>query len=80
MFGAGLTLIFTDKLPKDQRTAIGRVLTLVGAVTTIPLVMTSFAKKRLDKRAEQSETQLTIVLNRQPGERILVTGSLAPLY
>jgi len=45
MFGAGLALLLADKLPEDQRKAIGWTLTLVGAVTTIPLAINFFVKK-----------------------------------
>ena len=45
MFGAGLALLFEDKLQKDQRKAIGWTLTLVGVVTTIPLAINFFVKK-----------------------------------
>lgn len=39
MLGAGLGLLLADKLSNDQRHAVGWTLVLVGAVTTIPLVM-----------------------------------------
>jgi len=45
MFGAGLALLLADKLPKDQRKAIGWTLSIIGAVTTIPLAIKFFAKK-----------------------------------
>jgi H+/gluconate symporter-like permease len=45
MFGAGLALLLADKLSRDQRRAIGWTLTLVGAVTTIPLAINLFVKK-----------------------------------
>jgi hypothetical protein len=45
MFGAGLALLLADKLPKDQRKAIGWIFVLVGAVTTIPLAVNLFARK-----------------------------------
>ena len=45
MLGAGLALLIADKLPKDQRKAIGWTLTLIGAVTTIPLAINVFVKK-----------------------------------
>jgi hypothetical protein len=45
MLGAGLALLVADKLPKDQKKAVGWTLTLVGAVTTIPLAINLFAKK-----------------------------------
>ena len=45
MFGAGVALLLADKLSKDQRKAIGWTLTLIGAVTTIPLAISLFGKK-----------------------------------
>jgi hypothetical protein len=39
MLGAGIGLLLSGKLNKDQRRAAGWALFLVGAVTTIPLVM-----------------------------------------
>jgi hypothetical protein len=45
MFAAGVTLLLGDKLPKEQRRAIGWTLTLVGAITTIPLAINLFVKK-----------------------------------
>jgi hypothetical protein len=45
MFGAGLALLLADKLPRDQRKAIGWTITLVGAVMTIPLAINFFVKK-----------------------------------
>jgi hypothetical protein len=43
--GAGLALLLADKLPKEQRKAIGWTLTLIGAVTTIPLAIKLFGRK-----------------------------------
>lgn len=45
MGAAGVGLLVADKLSKDSRKAIGWTLTLVGAVTTIPLVISLFGKK-----------------------------------
>ena len=45
MLGAGIGLLLADKLSDDQRRAIGWTLLLVGAVTTIPLVMHVFGQK-----------------------------------
>jgi hypothetical protein len=45
MFGAGLALLLADRLPRDQRKAMGWALTLVGAVTTIPFAINLFVKK-----------------------------------
>lgn len=45
MLGAGLGLLLADKFPKDQRKAMGWTLTLIGAVTTIPLAVNLFMRK-----------------------------------
>ena len=42
MLGAGIGLLLSGKLSKDQRRAAGWTLVAVGAVTTIPLLMTVF--------------------------------------
>ena len=39
MFGAGIALLLSDKLPNEQRRAIGWTLVAVGALTTIPLAV-----------------------------------------
>lgn len=39
MLGAGIGLLLSSKLNKDQRRAAGWSLVAVGAVTTIPLLM-----------------------------------------
>ena len=39
MLGAGIGLLVSDKLNKDQRRAAGWALVAVGAATTIPLLM-----------------------------------------
>ena len=39
MFGAGVALLLAEKLPAEQRRAVGWTLVSVGVVTTIPLVM-----------------------------------------
>ena len=45
MLGAGIGLLLADKIPGEQRKAIGWTLTIIGAVTTIPLAMDALAKK-----------------------------------
>jgi len=45
MLGAGIGLLLADKIPAEQRKAIGWTLTIIGAVTTIPLAMDALAKK-----------------------------------
>lgn len=45
MLGAGIGLLLSSKLSKDQRRGVGWSLVMVGAVTTIPLVMSVFGEK-----------------------------------
>lgn len=44
MLGAGIGLLLSNKLSKDQRRAVGWTLVLVGVFTTIPLAMNIFGK------------------------------------
>jgi uncharacterized membrane protein len=44
--GGGVALLLAEHLEKDQRKAVGWTLFLVGVVTTIPLLMLLFAKRR----------------------------------
>lgn len=46
MLGAGVALLLSDKLSKDQRKAVGWTLALIGAVTTIPLLINVLGKRR----------------------------------
>ena len=46
LLGAGIALLLADKLSADQRRAVGWTLAAVGALTTIPLALTVFAKRR----------------------------------
>ena len=39
MLGAGVALLLGDKLPADQRRAIGWTLVAIGVLTTVPLVI-----------------------------------------
>ena len=50
MLGAGIGLLLSSKLNKDQRRAAGWALVAVGAVTTVPLVMNVFGKVNDEKR------------------------------
>ena len=45
MLGAGIGLLLSSKLNKNQRRAAGWTLVAVGAITTIPLAMNIFGKK-----------------------------------
>jgi len=42
MLGAGIGLLLSGKLSREQRRAVGWTLVAVGAVTTIPLVVEVF--------------------------------------
>ena len=45
MLGAGAGLLLADRLNDDQRKAIGWTLLIVGAISTIPLVMEVLSKR-----------------------------------
>ncbi len=50
MLGAGAALLLGEKLNRDQRKAVGWTLFLIGAISTIPLVMNLFhARKSVSK-------------------------------
>ena len=46
ILGAGLALLLSDLLNKEQRKAVGWSLFVVGAVSTIPLVADVMSKRR----------------------------------
>ena len=46
MLGAGIGLLLADKLPDDQRRAVGWTLLLVGVVTTVPFSRRPSAKQK----------------------------------
>jgi hypothetical protein len=46
MAGAGGALLLADKLRKDERKMIGWTLFLIGALSTIPLVLDVFSKRK----------------------------------
>jgi hypothetical protein len=49
LLGAGLGLLFADKLNEEQRRAVGWTLFLVGVGTTIPLALNVFSKRQPEK-------------------------------
>ena len=51
MLGAGIGFLLSNTLSKDQRRAVGWALVLVGAVTTIPLVMNIFSNDETQHRS-----------------------------
>jgi hypothetical protein len=44
--GGGVALLLAERLDKEQRKAVGLTLFLVGVVSTIPLLMLTFGKRR----------------------------------
>lgn len=45
ILGAGIGLLIADKIPADQRKAVGWTLTIIGAATTIPLAINALTKE-----------------------------------
>ena len=48
LLGAGIGLLLADRLNDDQRRTIGWTLLIIGAVSTIPLVMNVLSKSNDD--------------------------------
>ena len=46
ILGAGLALLLADRLNNDQRKAVGWTLFLIGAISTIPLVLNVLSKRK----------------------------------
>jgi len=46
MLGAGIGLLLADRLSDQQRKGVGWTLLAIGAVTTIPLAMIVFGRRR----------------------------------
>jgi len=46
MAGAGIALLLADKLSEDKRKMLGWTLFLIGAVSTIPLAIDVFSKRK----------------------------------
>ena len=44
--GAGIALLLADRLDEDRRKAVGWTLFVVGAVSTIPLLLNVLNKRR----------------------------------
>lgn len=47
MLGAGIALLVSKHLSEEQREAAGRVLTVIGLVTTVPLAIEAFGKSEI---------------------------------
>ena len=50
--GAGLALLLSDRLSREQRRAVGLTLFLVGAVSTIPLAANVLSKPAVARHAQ----------------------------
>ncbi len=46
MLGAGTALLLGDSLKEEQKKAVGWTLLLIGAISTIPLAIGLFTRKR----------------------------------
>ena len=46
MLGAGVGLLLADRLSEDQRKGIGWALMAIGVLTTVPLAMIVFSRRR----------------------------------
>jgi hypothetical protein len=58
MLGAGVALLLADKLPPDRKKKVGWTLFLIGALTTIPLVMDVAHKRIPSQKAEDQTAEL----------------------
>ena len=45
MLGAGVALLLSDKLDRNQRRTIGWTLFLIGAISTVPLAMEVLSRR-----------------------------------
>lgn len=50
LLGAGIGLLFANRLKKQRRRVVGRTLLAVGALSTIPLVVDVLARVRETRR------------------------------
>jgi len=74
--GAGLGLLLADRLPKEQRRAVGWTLLLVGVITTVPLafeVLGKFRRAAVERAPEGTGNDAVSALS----ERLRQRGALA---
>jgi hypothetical protein len=57
--GAGLGLLLADRLPPDQRRAVGWTLFLIGALSTIPLAFEVLGGPRSSASEEWREQRMS---------------------
>jgi hypothetical protein len=55
MLGAGMALLLADRLNEDRRKAVGWTLFLIGAISTIPLVIEVLGKREGQLKGSSSE-------------------------
>jgi len=44
--GAGAALLFGDRLPREEKKAVGWTLFLIGVATTVPILATVISRRR----------------------------------
>lgn len=59
MLGAGIGLLLADKLTNRRRKGVGWTLVAIGALTTIPLAMIVFGRRRRVQRQVPVQRSLT---------------------
>lgn len=59
--GAGLGLLLADKLPMLQRKAIGWTMLLIGAATTVPLLMDVVENSLPDRMSEWERQNMELM-------------------
>jgi len=56
--GAGLGFLLGDRLPRDQRKAVGWTLLIVGLVTTVPLALDIFGSRQRRRSGDLPQMRL----------------------
>lgn len=73
--GAGLGLLLANRLSESQRRAVGWTLLLVGVLSTVPLALEVFGKRRVVSSGERD--QIDIAPASEAGERTERATALA---
>jgi len=73
--GAGLGLLLANRLSESQRRAVGWTLLLVGVLSTVPLALEVFGKRRIISSGERD--QIDIAPSSEAGERTERASALA---
>ena len=56
MIGAGVGLLFANRLSRKSRRAVGLPLFIIGALSTIPIALHLFNREQPDREADQIES------------------------